>query len=273
MALDFGCEPNIEQHSDAILFIHSLFHNGIQAWKNVSEFLNNAPYYKLKPTIQPADFSDINNTILRLANLIRSATTNRTAHVVGLSVGAHIAIKLAQSYPDVVSSLVVSGYRICSRIARPLTWRYIFLRTNVCRKVGPVFSPRQSRSIARLFVLPTNPEPFRKRTMIIVASYCDRPKDARALQEVLSGYGNRVDIKTIKPEWELGHLWNLEDSKLFAHVVSSWARDEWPEELNKWFLDISNDCHLEKEDDSTVNSTNSQEENSDSDLEGHKQCD
>lgn len=47
-----------------------------------------------------------------IAQLIRKHAVNCRAHVVGHSLGAHIAINLAGSYPELVNTVFVSGFEI-----------------------------------------------------------------------------------------------------------------------------------------------------------------
>ena len=233
MALDFYCEPNHDQHSEAILLLHSLFHDAEQSWTNVRDFLDQ-PYYLLTPTVQPSDFSDIDNMIHRLGELIRTATTHGTAHVVGVSMGAHIALRLAHTYPELVSSLILSGYRIFSRTTQYFASRGLYIYSNCRKKTRPPFSIQQSRSFAQMFALPKHPEKFRKRTLVVVTEKGDRKSDALALQDVLSRW-SQVSVRVAEGQY---HLWNMFSSRIFAILVSSWPKFEWPEEL-KMLRDIS----------------------------------
>lgn len=226
MALDFSCKPNYNHHSEAILCLHSLFHDAKQSWTNVEDFLDQ-PYYLLTPTIQPSDFSNIDNMVYRLGELIRTATTHGTAHVVGVSMGAHIALRLAHTYPDIISSLILSGYHTFSRTTRYFAPGGLYVYSNFCRRVRPPFSLQQSRSFAQIFAIPKHPEKFRKRTLIVVAEKDDRKRDALALRDVLSGW-SKVSVKVAEGQY---HLWHIFSSRVFAILVSSWPKNKWPEEL------------------------------------------
>jgi pimeloyl-ACP methyl ester carboxylesterase len=47
-----------------------------------------------------------------IAQLIRTHAINGKAHVIGHSLGAHVAINLASTYPEVVDAVFVSGFEI-----------------------------------------------------------------------------------------------------------------------------------------------------------------
>lgn len=53
-----------------------------------------------------------------IASLIRSHAKTSKVHVVGLSMGAHIALDLASRYPEVVDALIVSGVAA----VKPSSW-------------------------------------------------------------------------------------------------------------------------------------------------------
>src|ERR1700733_3970746 len=102
-----------DSRTTTILFIHGAF-SSHREWIPVSCHLSD--YRLLKPSL-PSHGSNLKIRPFSVefsahlpADLIRQKAKNSEAHVVGLNMGAHVAIYLASHYPDVVTTVFASGF-------------------------------------------------------------------------------------------------------------------------------------------------------------------
>jgi pimeloyl-ACP methyl ester carboxylesterase len=178
-----------------------------------------------------------------LANLIRTEAKEGRAYVVGLSIGAHIAVLLAQRYPKLVITLTVSGYCGFSRIGQQLLPRGIRLVSHLAAR-GTINNPlsiTESRGLADILrSFPKEPLPI--RTLIVVGmrptalgKTSDNPKVAKALQRSLSS-GQWKAI--VKGGDTIGHRWNVDHPDDFAELILAWIDNVWSEKLERKFKDI-----------------------------------
>ncbi|KAJ5200868.1 Alpha/beta hydrolase fold-1 [Penicillium cf. griseofulvum] len=179
-----------------------------------------------------------------IARLIRRRAINSSAHIVGHSLGAQVAIHLASTDPDVVNSIFISGFgmfprtsitpyipyaawvmpRVENCLARPLiSWAMDGadiprIDTNVC-----------TLDLCRQIVLPETPtkwpSPWPARTLIVVAGKGglvptkDSPRDAVKLMKI----GRGLNEETVA-YMHLGmrHPWNRQAPRLFAETAEAW---------------------------------------------------
>jgi pimeloyl-ACP methyl ester carboxylesterase len=174
-----------------------------------------------------------------IARLIAAKAIAGRAHVVGHSLGASIAIRLAIEHPDVVLSTFVSGYsdlplsqapllpyllwtmnRVENGVPRPVI-RWLMDGTDLRRASGSSLS--LCTEIARTDSFELKPWP--SRTLIVVASKAglipsnDNAEAARRLAKV-GREGN--EETTAYTHLAMRHAWNRQDPKLWAETVISW---------------------------------------------------
>lgn len=111
--------PHTALNSDGkatMILIHGAFSTRHE-WDLVTPFLS-GEYHLLVPDLpghgelrDTAHFSVQTSSTL-LARLICEKAHNGIAHVIGLSLGAHIAIDLASHYPNLVNQVLVSGFEV-----------------------------------------------------------------------------------------------------------------------------------------------------------------
>lgn len=116
---DEGLLPFVEFNAEAvgaptILLIHGAFGDH-RDWDLVWPHLITAGYHLIVPDLPcHGDASNLSFSIPLASEmlhiLILARAHDRIAHVVGLSLGASIAVQLAASYPEVVSDSFVSGF-------------------------------------------------------------------------------------------------------------------------------------------------------------------
>jgi len=191
----------------------------------------------LAPDLMPEQLSDCNKCVSYLADLIKTKAKNGKAHVVGLSAGAHIAVKLAAAYPSRVSSVLVSGLVTYPSLVRPLTILPIYTGKWIRSRVygGPAFTLRECTSIVKLLAPLRDLRAFKTRIMIVVASRHDNPQPALALKRVLSSRCVDVQVKTGR---YLRHCWNLQRPELFAELIMARINNTWSDYLEDHFDDL-----------------------------------
>lgn len=229
--MPFEHETRGNQNSKAILFIPSLWADGKYYWGSIANLVQIHPHYAIIPTIKPEDYSDVDGMLGRLAKLIEDTAEDGVAHIVGLRVGAHIALRLALKYPGVVSSLLLLNYRIFPLFTRFWAQQFIFLYSTAKRKQKRPFSIRQSRNIAGMFVLPRNSKTEKVPTMVIVGK-SDNKKHAMALHRVLPWINVEID-KMVHSSW-----CEFTIDSVAAHVAA-WVREETNHVSSLWESDSS----------------------------------
>ncbi len=103
--------------SETILLIHGGFSSS-KEWDETSPLLASWGYHVMIPDL-PAHGDSIaitpfrvDDAAHRLAELVEAKANGQAAHVVAISIGAHVAAELAARYPIRVRSLVVSGFNL-----------------------------------------------------------------------------------------------------------------------------------------------------------------
>lgn len=176
-----------------------------------------------------------------IAQLIRKHAINGIAHVVGHSLGAHIAINLAGSYPELVNTVFVSGFEIYPPTAFSNFAPYaIWLDERAQRLVpkpliswlmdgtdiqGAETTLDLCRQIAPAMVTTTWPSTWPARTLIVAAGKggiipsVDHPHDAVKLMQI----GRQSNPDTVAFRHPLmRHPWNRQDPVLFAETIQTW---------------------------------------------------
>lgn len=193
-----------------------------------------------------------------LADLIQNHAIGGKAHIVGLSLGASVALELACTYPDVVNDVFISGIKVFpqspsiaphflwleSRIENLLPRSFIswlmdgtdirpantsLITVSLCREVlGTITFSDPSDSTKT-----TWPSPWPARTLIVAAGKAgvvpsaDHPQDAIKLR----GIGNEMNPETAAyTHPAMRHPWNRQDPALFARTARAWfEKGEMPE--------------------------------------------
>jgi pimeloyl-ACP methyl ester carboxylesterase len=170
---------------------------------------------------------------------------NGPAHIVGHSLGAQVAIRLACLEPDVVNSVFVSGFgmfpqtsltpyipyaawampRVENCLGRSLiSWAMDGadiprIDTNVC-----------TLDLCRQIVSPERPtqwpSPWSARTLIVAAGKGGLvpTKDSSGDAVKLMMIGRELNEETIAyTHLEMRHPWNRQDPRLFAETAAAWV--------------------------------------------------
>ena len=179
-----------------------------------------------------------------IADLIRTHATNGSAHVVGHSLGAKVALLLASQDPDVVGSVFVAGFemfpptaltpyvpyaawamtRVENCIPRPLI-RWAMDGADIPRADTNACTLELCRQIVAPEVPPQWPSPWPARTLIVAAGKGgfiptqDHPHDAVRLM----GIGRELNAETVAyTHLGMRHPWNRQAPQLFAETAEAW---------------------------------------------------
>ncbi len=178
-----------------------------------------------------------------VAELIRARAREGRAHVVGLSLGGHVALQLVAHYPDLVDRVLVSGTlvtgltgaRILAGLAAlTLPLGRIGWMTTLSARALHV--PALDREAHRQAALSLTPELLR-RTVLDVAEYRPPPILASRLHSVLVLAGTREHrrirasvavLTSLLPNAVGGlvpgaaHTWNWQRPEAFTGTVRDW---------------------------------------------------
>lgn len=237
---------------ESVLFIHGAFGDR-NDWDLVVPYLTeyhlllvDLPSHGASRHLQP--FS-LDHAALLLSNLVEKEAINGRAHVVGLSLGAHVAINLAVKYPNVVDYVLVSGYQKFDSIGP--TWlapykprlfcfeqrlenlvpssikRYLLDGTDLRPIDSAAITPSLCDQIMNSSKPGEWPSPWPARTLIIAATKggiipsLDYPEHAQKLATIGRQLNN--DTMAVKHS-SMRHPWNRQAPELFAATVRAWIQ-------------------------------------------------
>jgi hypothetical protein len=227
--LDYESDET-NQNSESILFIHSLGESRMERGSTVRYIAKKRCFHYLLPSLQAHQISNLDYCVELLAACIHFEAKGGVAHVVGLSIGAHIAILLANRHPRLVKTLNLSGYNGFS----PLTQRLLPFGIRLISS----FSFQECRGITKTLLSSNKVGPLPIRKLINVGLHPiqiagvylgthDDPKVAKKLARRLSDNGSKVSVKG--GNW-MKHRWNIQYADVYAEVILAWIDDvEWLE--------------------------------------------
>ena len=251
-----------DSRTTTILFIHGAF-SSQREWIPVSGHLSD--YHLLIPSL-PSHGSNlkirpfsVEFSAHLLADLIRQKAKNGAAHVVGLSMGAHVAIYLASHYPDVVTTVFASGFnRFSPSIWTPVLPYMVYIFHHLSNfapqrltsyLMDGMFEPpglqqdssaactmSLCREVVGAIVSDAEILPAPARTLMVAATKRgllptnDKIEDARMVADIMkegNGESRAVEVPTMR------HPWDLQDPELFARSVVAWIEGiALPEEIS-----------------------------------------
>jgi pimeloyl-ACP methyl ester carboxylesterase len=242
-----------------ILFIHGAF-SSPDEWSYVSPHLPS--YHLLIPSL-PSHGSNLSIrpftlpfSARLLANLIKTDAKNGKAHIVGLSIGAHVALYLAAHHPDVVLTVFASGInRFSPSIWMPVLPYILYCTQHFIDFVVPkrlvtylmdgtpglhkenahaACTLQLCREVIAILVTDEEIPPVQARTLVVAATKRgflptnDSVKDAKMVRECVK----KGNLESKAAEVYRRHPWDLQDPQLFAKSVIAWIEGTiLPEDL------------------------------------------
>lgn len=236
----------------AILFLHGSPLSG-RMWlpqlERLTEFhclVPDLPEHGQSAHIGPFRMED---TVSRLADLIRRSTPEGIAHIVGLSFGGVVAQAMMVQAPEVVGHVVLSG---TSARLGPLLLAALRLQVSLSKPLLTWLSPDQlsaltaiqmgvPRQYRALLGEDMRRVPAEALTRFLTATYAEIVTPPEPPAPVLVAVGGKETPVARAMARRLcramagargvmipgaGHLWNLQFPDLFAEVVRAWVTDQ-----------------------------------------------
>lgn len=235
--------------SPAIVFLHGVGTSGWMWWRQAPAFADHLCLNVDLPghgRSRDIPWISLVETAEQVAALVRSRTVTGSAHLVGLSLGGHVALTVLDQHPDVVSRAVISGVTAEPWPRRWLLTPQVWLTTVLLRSRRLVAArarslglPPQARAGFTANVSAMSAQTYR-RIVEEVAGY-GIPRSLGAVETptlVLAG-GTASDVIRRAVEMipatmpvatgriipGVGHGWNIEAPDLFNATVRAWIED------------------------------------------------
>ncbi|KAJ5651361.1 uncharacterized protein N7484_005084 [Penicillium longicatenatum] len=216
--------------TETILLIHGAC-GGHKEWDDVAPDLILKGYHVLLPDL-PAHGNSLKKT---------QAKQSR-AHIVGLSLGAHIAACIAEhAKPGMILSVIASGYNTIPQphFLTPILTPPIFVLHHITNFVA---CPREElaqlkngeagyglmAAVVKAICEPRKIGAIRVRLLAVCAAspetYLGRDKvkcSRMLLERVVDGDGSRAVLHR-----GIRHGWHMEEPAMFAEMILAWVREE-----------------------------------------------
>lgn len=247
-------EETGQNNPETIIFLHGI---GLAGWmwnKQVKAFndyhclVPDLPEHGCSQKVKPFSIEPAADMII---DLIKTRAHGGKAHVVGISLGAQIIVQILSTAPEVANSAFISGTSV--RI-RPPTESFLKLLDQLIKFYAPIKNNNLFiKSYMRSYNMPKSLfGKFKESTYIIAPDSASRiikesilfkmpdglenanvpvlvmtgEKDYRIVKESAGDLLNILPNSKRAVTLKMGHLWSLEDSELFNHVIRNWIKDE-----------------------------------------------
>ena len=226
----------------SIVFLHGLGLSGAM-WQ--PQFQSLPDYQCLAPDLpEHGNSADIGPFTLKdasrqVADLIRKYTSHGRAHVVGLSMGGAVAIRMLHDVPEVMDHVMVSGTgsrvdAISSSLNAMMGFlnpdqlaQLIFLQSNI---------PKRYHNLVVEGLRAVKPAAFQHFSYEL--AQVEMPQNVHAPLLITVGQNENFVVQQAAREMRIaipgakgvmvpgvGHIWNLEAPDLFTETVRSWVTD------------------------------------------------
>ncbi len=226
----------------SIVFLHGLGLSGVM-WQ--PQFQHLPDYHCLAPDLPEHGNSansgpfSLKDASRRVADLIRRYTPTGRAHVVGLSMGGAVAVRMLLDVPEVIDHVMVSGAAtrldpflasingMMGFLSPGQLAQLIFLQSNI---------PQRSQHLVLEGVRTVKPAAFRHFSQEL--TQIELPRRVHVPLLVTVGQQETWMVQQAAREMSttirgakgvmvprVNHIWNLEAPGLFAETVRSWVTD------------------------------------------------
>ncbi|MDH5784866.1 MAG: alpha/beta hydrolase [Chromatiales bacterium] len=235
--------------STPILFLHGSM---VAGWMWAGQVEDLPQYHCIVPDLPGFGNSgnipwvSIEETSRQIADLIAKRCPGGKAHLVGLSLGAIIALHTAASNPDSISSLIVSGlpdekiptaWRLLSRLmikvycqrwgAGLLAWAFGMPDEESIEAFVTTASKTDCASLDRVMAelySSAMPDNLAEISMPVLAVVGER--DSTIAKRGVTHLQSRIPRMMARMVPGAGHQWNAEERDLFSQMVRDWVEHE-----------------------------------------------
>ena len=250
-----------ENNDETIVFLHG---DGIAGWMWDEQLKAFSDYHCIVPDLPGHGKSaevkpvTVQDTADKIIDIIKNKAKNGKAHLVGLSMGAQIAVQILNTAPEVVNHVLISG--ALARSSQP-TESFLKLLDNLIA----LYLPDKNKiirimSYVRSYNIPKNLlDKFRESTYVIEPYSLDKilretilfkmpdnlehvdvpvlvmagEKDYRIINESALNLLNVLPNSKGAVALKVGHLWNIENPELFNNTLRAWlTHGKLPEKIN-----------------------------------------
>jgi pimeloyl-ACP methyl ester carboxylesterase len=244
--VSLGVEATGPPGAPAIVFLHGVGASSWMWWRQVPAFADHLcltvdlPGHGRSRDVPWASLAD---TAGQVAELVRARTATGRAHVVGLSLGGHVALALLEHHPDVVDRAVISGvtaepwpHRWAVSPQAWLTTAQLRSRRVVAAQARALGLPPEMRAAFAEAVRAMSPRTYRRITTE-VAGYAlpgslgtvatptlvlAGGRESAAIRRAVELVPAAVPTATGRVVPGVGHGWNIEAPDLFTATVRAW---------------------------------------------------
>ncbi|MCZ3365944.1 MULTISPECIES: alpha/beta fold hydrolase [Methanobacterium] len=241
-----------KNNDETIVFLHN---EGIAGWMWDEQLKAFSDYHCIIPDLpghgksaEVKPFS-VQSAAGMVIDIIKNNAKNGKAHLVGLSLGAQIAVQILSTAPEVVNHVLISGALV--RNSQP-TESFLKLLDNLIA----LYLPDKDKTIrimsyVRSYNIPKNLRSKFKESTYVIEPYsldkilretilfkmpdnlehADMPvlvmtgeKDYRIVNESALNLLNALPNSKGAMALKVGHLWNIENPEMFNNVLRSWLK-------------------------------------------------
>lgn len=233
----------------SIVFLHGV---GTSGWMWEKQIVALADFHCLNVDLPGHGKSNnvtwvsLADTADQIAELIQARSTGGRAHVVGLSLGAYIALVLLERHANLVDHVVISGVTAVPMpnraLLNPQLWLMSFLlkrRWFVNMEARSLHLPPDMHSAFVKNLLDMSMDAYRRIWQEVVDFHVPQSLRLVDIPTLITAGGRESKIITqtvdvipkIMPNAQgrlaprLGHGWNVEGSDLFNAMVRAWITD------------------------------------------------
>ena len=257
--MDLYFKETGSKDDETIIFLHG---NAMAGWIWEGQLKEFGDYHCIVPDLPEHGQSSnikpftINKSAEMISDIIRNNTCNGKAHLVGISLGAQIILQILSKNPELVDHAIISGTLLQNishtesllklldytvTIYEPVKNTDFFLKANMRTYNMPKqFFDKFKEST--LHIKNDSLNRILKENMIF-----ERPDGLEKIEVPVLVMTGEKDYKIIKESAEdlltslqisegyiapkVGHLWNLEDPKLFNWILRRWITNKRPENI------------------------------------------
>lgn len=252
--------------TQSVLLLHGAG-TGAPEWDTTIPHFSNQ-YHLLVPDLPLHNDStnmNLENTAIDTGNLLRDLLRSEgrqgQAHIIGLSMGAHIGRRLAVQCPEVVKDCFLSGYTHIEDLNWiPYLQQIVFAAEYIGTKIpknwmdgiehADTATPHTLEHLKKIWPIISDEgvkgNSWRARTLVVAATKGglvptnDPIKDAREL--ALLGQQENPETMAVQNK-KMRHAWNRQDPKLFAKAVMCWIESKpLPDSFEPIYIPMEGTC-------------------------------